>query len=107
MESTLTRPREVVLLGSTGSIGTQAADVIRRNRDRFRITALAAGGGNPGLLASQAVEFGAQVVAVERQSAVAELREALRAQAGSRRTSRCSPGRTRWPRSPPGPATWC
>ncbi|HUZ37974.1 MAG TPA: 1-deoxy-D-xylulose-5-phosphate reductoisomerase [Streptosporangiaceae bacterium] len=80
MESTLTRPREVALLGSTGSIGTQAADVIRRNRDRFRITALAAGGGNPGLLASQAAEFGAQVVAVERQSAVAELREALRAQ---------------------------
>jgi 1-deoxy-D-xylulose-5-phosphate reductoisomerase len=79
VESTLTRPREVALLGSTGSIGTQAADVIRRNRDRFRIAALAAGGGNPGLLASQAAEFGAQVVAVERQSAVAELREALRA----------------------------
>jgi 1-deoxy-D-xylulose-5-phosphate reductoisomerase len=80
VESTLTRPREVALLGSTGSIGTQAADVIRRNRDRFRITALAAGGGNLGLLASQAAEFGAQVVAVERQRAVAELRDALRAQ---------------------------
>ena len=55
-----------MLLGSTGSIGTQAADVIRRHPDRFRIAGLAAGGGNPGLLASQAIEFGAEVVAVER-----------------------------------------
>src|SRR5215470_3436698 len=37
------RCRDVVLLGSTGSIGTQAADIIRRNPDRFRLTALAAG----------------------------------------------------------------
>jgi 1-deoxy-D-xylulose-5-phosphate reductoisomerase len=73
-------PRRVVLLGSTGSIGTQAADVIRRNPDRFRISGLAAGGGNPGLLARQAIEFGAEVVAVERGPAAAELREALRAQ---------------------------
>jgi 1-deoxy-D-xylulose-5-phosphate reductoisomerase len=73
-------PRSVVLLGSTGSIGAQAADVIRRNPDRFRITGLAAAGGNPGLLASQAAEFGAEVVAVEREPAAAEVREALRAQ---------------------------
>jgi 1-deoxy-D-xylulose-5-phosphate reductoisomerase len=51
--------RDVVLLGSTGSIGTQAADIIRRNPDRFRVVGLAAGGGNPALLASQALEFGA------------------------------------------------
>ena len=37
--------REVVLLGSTGSIGTQAVDVVRRNPDRFRVVGLAAGGG--------------------------------------------------------------
>ena len=55
MESSPSRPRDVVLLGSTGSIGTQAADVIRRNPDRFRVTGLAAGGGNPGLLAAQAL----------------------------------------------------
>ncbi len=79
MESSRTGPRDVVLLGSTGSIGTQAADVIRRNPGRFRITGLAAGGSNPGLLAGQAIEFGAEVVAVEREAAVAELREALRA----------------------------
>ncbi len=69
-----------MLLGSTGSVGTQAADVIRRNPGRFRVTALAAGGSNPGLLAAQAIEFGAAVVAVEREPAAAEVREALQAQ---------------------------
>ena len=51
-------PRDVVILGSTGSIGTQALDIVRRNPGRFRVVALAAGGGNPGLLARQAIEFG-------------------------------------------------
>jgi 1-deoxy-D-xylulose-5-phosphate reductoisomerase len=69
-----------VLLGSTGSVGTQAADVIRRNPGRFRVTGLAAGGSNPPLLAAQAIEFGAAVVAVEREPAAAEVREALKAQ---------------------------
>src|SRR6516165_6101597 len=81
VESSRARPRDVVLLGSTGSVGTQAADVIRRNPGRFRVTGLAAGGGNPGLLAAQAIEFGVAVVAVERESAAAEVREALKAHA--------------------------
>ena len=80
MESSRGGPRSVVLLGSTGSIGTQAADVIRRNPGRFKIAGLAAGGGNPGLLASQAIEFGAEVVAVEREQAAAAVSEALHAQ---------------------------
>jgi len=46
-------PRDVVILGSTGSIGTQALDIARRNPDRFRVAALAAGGGSPELLARQ------------------------------------------------------
>jgi len=79
VESSRSRPRDVVLLGSTGSVGTQAADVIRRNPGRFRVAGLAAGGGNPGLLAAQAIEFGAAVVAVEREAAAAEVREALKA----------------------------
>ena len=70
-----------MLLGSTGSVGTQAADVIRRNPGRFRVTGLAAGGSNPGLLAAQAIEFGAAVVAVERESAAAEVLDALKAHA--------------------------
>ena len=57
------RPREVVLLGSTGSIGTQTIDVVERNPDRFRVTAVAAGGGQPELLARQAVRLGVRQVA--------------------------------------------
>ncbi len=71
--------RDVVVLGSTGSIGTQAADIIRRNPDRFRVAGLAAGGGNPDLLACQALEFGAEVVAVASDAKVGELRQARQA----------------------------
>ena len=73
--------RDVVILGSTGSIGTQALDVIRRNPDRFRVAGLAAGGGNPALLAQQAIEFGVARVAVARPSARADVRSALAAEA--------------------------
>src|SRR5207247_5983669 len=72
-------PRAVVLLGSTGSVGTQAVDVVRRSGDRFRVVGLAGGGGDVALLARQAVELGVEVVGVARASAEAELREALRA----------------------------
>jgi 1-deoxy-D-xylulose-5-phosphate reductoisomerase len=71
--------RRVVLLGSTGSIGTQAVDVVRRNRDRFTVTALAAGGSDVGLLAQQAAELGVEQVAVARADREPELREALAA----------------------------
>ena len=70
-------PREVVILGSTGSIGTQALDIIRRNPDRFRVVALAAGGGNPELLARQAAEFGVAAVAVADPVAVPAVQAAL------------------------------
>ena len=73
--------RDIVILGSTGSIGTQAADVIRRNPDKFRVAGLAAGGGNPELLAEQAIEFGADVVAVADERAAAGVGLALRAAA--------------------------
>ena len=69
-------PREVVILGSTGSIGTQALDLVRRNPGRFRVVALAAGGGNPDLLARQAAEFGVAAVAVPTPAA-AEVEAAL------------------------------
>ena len=82
MESSHSRRRDVVLLGSTGSIGTQAADVIRRNPGRFRVVGLAAGGGNPGLLAAQALEFRAAVLAVDRESAADSVRDALAEFAG-------------------------
>jgi len=84
-------PRDVVLLGSTGSIGTQAADIIRRNPDRFRVVGLAAGGGNPALLARQALEFGAEVVAVASDARVEELRQALHAGAAAQGGARQLP----------------
>jgi 1-deoxy-D-xylulose-5-phosphate reductoisomerase len=76
--------RDVVLLGSTGSIGTQALDVIRRNPGRFRVVAIAAGGGNPALLAEQALEFGVEAVAVARASAAQDLQLAFYAEASRR-----------------------
>ena len=51
------RVRDVAILGSTGSIGTQALDLVRANPDRFRVVALTAGGSNPGLFEQQVAEF--------------------------------------------------
>ena len=70
-------PREVVILGSTGSKGTQALDIVRRNPDKFRVVALAAGGGNPGLLAEQVAEFRPAVVAVANPAAVPAVQSSL------------------------------
>jgi 1-deoxy-D-xylulose-5-phosphate reductoisomerase len=70
-------PRRVVLLGSTGSIGTQAVDVVRRNPERFRVTGVAAGGGQPELLAEQAAALGAATVAVHDAAAAAAVRPLL------------------------------
>jgi 1-deoxy-D-xylulose-5-phosphate reductoisomerase len=85
------KPRDVVILGSTGSIGTQALDIIRRNPGRFRVTALAAGGGQPGLLARQAAEFGAAAVAVATPAAAAEVRTVLREYFSGRTDQRARP----------------
>lgn len=75
-------PRTVTLLGSTGSIGTQALDVVARNPDRFRVVGLAAGGRDPAALAAQALATGASRVAVADEAAVGPLRTALGARAG-------------------------
>ncbi|MFI1963550.1 1-deoxy-D-xylulose-5-phosphate reductoisomerase [Streptomyces pathocidini] len=75
--------RDIVILGSTGSIGTQAIDVVLRNPDRFRVTGLSAAGGRVGLLAEQAHRLGVRTVAVSREDAVPALREALAGQYGS------------------------
>src|SRR5690349_10689236 len=59
----------VLILGSTGSIGTQALDVIAANPDRFEVVGLAAGGGNPDLLARQRSQTGVTNIAVADQNA--------------------------------------
>ncbi len=51
-------PTRVLILGSTGSIGVQALEVIREHPDRFRVVGLGAGGSNAALLIAQATEFG-------------------------------------------------
>ena len=66
------RPR-VLILGSTGSIGTQALDVIAANPDRFEVVGLAAGGGNPDLLARQRAETGVTNIAVADADAADEV----------------------------------
>ena len=76
--------RDVVLLGSTGSVGTQALDVVRRNPDRFRVVALAAGGDRVELLARQALEFGVEVVAVAKATTAQDLQLAFYAEAQAR-----------------------
>ena len=49
--------RDIVILGSTGSIGTQALDLVRANPDRFRVVGLTAGGSNQELFEAQVAEF--------------------------------------------------
>jgi len=74
-------PRDIILLGSTGSIGTQTLDLVARNPDRFRVVGLAAGGGNPALLAEQALATGARTVAVAKAGAAQDLNLAFYAAA--------------------------
>jgi 1-deoxy-D-xylulose-5-phosphate reductoisomerase len=68
--------RRLVILGSTGSIGTQALDVVRRNPDRFEVVGLGAGSSQE-LLAGQVREFLPPAVAVGDEAAAAELGSAL------------------------------
>ena len=65
------QPRKIVLLGSTGSIGTQAIDVVDGAPHLFEVVALSAGGGNLELLAQQAVHTRAQAVGVASGDAAA------------------------------------
>ncbi|SNS07144.1 1-deoxy-D-xylulose 5-phosphate reductoisomerase [Geodermatophilus pulveris] len=80
--------REVTVLGSTGSIGRQAIAVARQFPDRLRVTALAAGGGDVGLLADQALSLGVRTVAVARATAAQDLQLAFYAEASRRGWSR-------------------
>ncbi|MFC6017378.1 1-deoxy-D-xylulose-5-phosphate reductoisomerase [Plantactinospora solaniradicis] len=80
----MSSPREIVLLGSTGSVGTQAIDIVRRNPDRFRVVAIGAGGGNVSQLAAQALELGVEVVGVAKASAAQDLQLAFYAEAAKR-----------------------
>ncbi len=76
--------RTVILLGSTGSIGTQALDVIAEHSDRFAVVGIAAGGTDPQALAKQALDCGARTVAVARATSAQDLQLAFYAEATRR-----------------------
>jgi 1-deoxy-D-xylulose-5-phosphate reductoisomerase len=62
--------RDVVVLGSTGSIGTQALDVVRANPDRFRVVGLTAGGSQRDLFDAQVAEFAPKVSGLGEDASV-------------------------------------
>ena len=76
--------RDIVVLGSTGSIGVQAIDVIQRNPDLFRAIGLAAGGSDPATLATQALDLGVEAVAIAKASAAEDVLVAFYAEAKRR-----------------------
>ena len=68
--------KRIAILGSTGSIGTQALNVVRRHRDRFSIEVLCAGS-NADLLIAQALEFDPNAVVIADTSKYDAVQEAL------------------------------
>ena len=74
----MTEPRSILLLGSTGSIGTQALDIIRANSHLLKVVGLAAGGTTQqsvDLLCDQIVEFGVTEVAVADPAAAQRVQD--------------------------------
>ncbi len=69
--------RPVTILGSTGSIGTQALDVVRHHPERFRVIGLSAAGMNQELLAGQIREFLPPFVAIENEDAAVDVQAKL------------------------------
>lgn len=68
--------RRIAILGSTGSIGRQALDVISQHRDLFEVELLTANNSSD-LLIRQAIEFNANAVVICNESKYAEVSEAL------------------------------
>jgi 1-deoxy-D-xylulose-5-phosphate reductoisomerase len=67
--------REIVILGSTGSIGVQALEIVEANPTLFRVVALTSTGKNPSVIIDQAKRFGVSVVGVTINADV--IRDAL------------------------------
>jgi 1-deoxy-D-xylulose-5-phosphate reductoisomerase len=67
--------RELVILGSTGSIGVQALEIVEANPALFRVVAITAAGSNPDVLIAQAKKFNVKVVGVAKNAAA--IRQAL------------------------------
>lgn len=72
--------KNISVIGSTGSIGTQTLDIVRANPDKLRVKALAAGS-NVELLLQQAQEFRPEIVSIMDESRYVTLKEALKGEA--------------------------
>ena len=70
--------KNIVVLGSTGSIGTQTLDVVRHMPEKLHISVLAAGGGRPQLLAEQIKEFKPEMVVVFEPSGLETVQAILK-----------------------------
>ena len=68
--------RSLTILGATGSIGASTLDLVRRNRDAFRVVALT-GHSNVAVLAALAREFSVELAVVADPGRLPELRDAL------------------------------
>ena len=77
--------QRILILGSTGSIGTQALEVIADNPDKFTVVGIAAGGSNPQLVIEQAQRLNLSFdhVAVANEQAAHQVSEALGGQVRS------------------------
>ena len=93
-------PRRVVVLGSTGSIGTQSLDIAIRHPERFRIVGLSASGRSVAALVQQALDHEVEAIAVQQATAASDLQLALYAEAQRRGFSR---GESALPRILAGP----
>ena len=83
--------RTISILGATGSVGEQTLDLVRRNRDDWRVVALTANC-QVATLAAAAREFGAEIAVVADESCLADLRDALAGsgiEAAAGRTALC------------------
>jgi 1-deoxy-D-xylulose-5-phosphate reductoisomerase len=73
--------RSVIVLGSTGSIGTQTLEVIRDSPSEFKVVGISAAGSNPILLAEQALEYKVEYLAIANATAAQDVQLAIYAQA--------------------------
>src|SRR6266480_597654 len=74
--------KSVTILGSTGSIGTQALDVVRRNAERFKVVGLSVAGANQELFVGQIREFLPPLVAIADEDAAADIKRRIGALRG-------------------------
>ncbi len=81
--------KNIVILGSTGSIGTQTLDIVRALPEKLHVSALAAGGSRPELLAEQVLEFLPEMVVVYEPEQMEAVKALLKGKAPEGLQYRC------------------